>query len=124
MLQKNKHIHSLVLAILFLYPLVYQSIHAFEHTHGLQDSVCCGHCSHSSPGSAPQEDEPAASEALSAKQDECGVCNFHYAKLQINSSLNVYLTEQAYYLFPDPSYPKPFVLYQGYIRSLRAPPAC
>ncbi len=124
MLQKRKHILSLILALLFLYPLVYQSIHAFEHTHDLQDSVCCSHCSHSTPGNTSQEGEPATSGILSTLKDECGICSFHYAKLQVNPGLSVQFSEQTYSSFPDIPYPDPFLSYLGYSASLRAPPSC
>lgn len=122
MLQKDKHIFSFALLCFFLYPLIYQSIHVFEHTRDSHETHFCSHCNHTDGDYASHQSDPATREALSEKQNECAVCNFHYAKLQVNSSLNFYLKEHNYYSFHEQSYPKPFVLFQGYSCALRAPP--
>ncbi len=118
MLHSIKHILSVILLSLFLYPLIYPSIHVFEHR---QDSHCCGHCS------GPQKELPLTEDAaavsnLQDADEECPVCNFHYAKLQVKSSLNHAFVRDSNNIPVIQNHPGPFVLFQGFIFSLRAPP--
>ncbi|TVQ14027.1 MAG: hypothetical protein EA361_08870, partial [Bacteroidetes bacterium] len=82
MLQKIKHILPLLLAVLFLYPMVYQSIHVFEHSH---ETHCCGSCSHTQDA-APVTGDDNTQPHYVQHEEECPICNFHYAKLQVNTS--------------------------------------
>lgn len=120
MLQKIKHTLPLLLAALFLYPMVYQSVHVFEHTH---ETHCCGSCTHAHDGAPASEGgHDDAQQHYTQQEDECPICNFHYAKLQVNA-YPVFTSIRNNPDIPElQNYPKPFVLFQGYIFSLRAPP--
>ncbi len=116
MLQKIKHILPLLLAALFLYPLVYQSVHVFEHDN---ETHCCGSCSHAQDASpVTGDDQPH----FVQHEEECPICDFHYAKLQVNTTLVFASLIDSHELPESENYPKPFVLFQGFIFSLRAPP--
>lgn len=118
MLQKIKHILPLLLAALFLYPMVFQSVHVFEHD---QETNCCGSCSHAQDA-APVSESDDAQPYYTQHEDQCPICDFHFAKLQVNSTLVFTSLIDSHELPELQNYPKPFVLFQGYIFSLRAPP--
>ena len=119
MLHKAKHLFSVILACLFLYPVIYQSIHVFEHAH---DMDCCSHCHGLQIEKSVQETAHATYESASEKEDECPVCTFHYAKLQVKSSSGFFFTDDAHPHIFALSYPKPFILFKGFTFALRAPP--
>lgn len=118
MLQKIKHILPLLLAALFLYPIIIQSVHVFEHDH---QAHCCGSCSSSQepiPVSSADDNHPH----YQSQEDECSICNFHYAKLQVIASLVALVMDEHHLWYLTHNYPNPFVFFQGFIFSLRAPP--
>jgi|GEM_PF-2041007 len=120
MLLKGKHIFAVTVAFLFLYPTIYQSIHVFEHTH---DPSCCSGCSlpqtEKTGGSTPF----ASYDQATGEEEECPVCEFHYAKLQIIKSEDLFEYRLYSSLPAEHVYPDPHIVFNGYHFSLRAPPA-
>ncbi|MFW5706806.1 MAG: DUF2946 family protein [Bacteroidota bacterium] len=123
MLHKSEKLFSFALLCIFLYPLIFQSIHASEHAHTAEEVHCCSHCSHSGGGSATPGDTSGSNGGYSEKQEECSICNFHYAKLQIYSSPGFFLAKEIYGVFDILSSHHPFILFQGQLIALRGPPA-
>lgn len=119
MLHKGKHILSVILACLFLYPVLYQSIHVFEHSH---DTDCCSHCHGVQIEKSVQETAHATYESAPEKEDDCPVCNFHYAKLQVKQPAGFFFTNDVHHHIIELAYLKPYILFKGFIFSLRAPP--
>lgn len=119
MLQKSKHIVSVFLTILFLFPIVYQSVHVFGHGH---DSDCCSSCGVINLSIPASEDAALLVNPEDIPQ-ECQICSFHYPKLQFQSDLRFAPLSEVYTERYDKGRPKPFVLYAGFDKSLRAPPA-
>ncbi len=69
-----------------------------------------------------QETAHATYESAPEKEDECPVCNFHYAKLQIKAPLDYFPTIDVHHHIFDLSYPKPYILFKGFTFAMRAPP--
>jgi CRISPR/Cas system-associated protein Cas10 (large subunit of type III CRISPR-Cas system) len=120
MLQKVKHIIAPVLVALFLYPIVFQSIHVFEHN---QEQTCCSHChAHEHAQEKPKDDKPVAQTNFSETEDHCPVCDFHFAKLQIDTSTGAYTKSESHTIRYAGLGKTPYIHFQGFIFSLRAPP--
>ncbi len=126
MLLMRKHIFAVTVACLFLYPTIYQSIHVFEHTH---DAGCCTGCSLPDQDHHDHNETHAGSipfatyDRAEDKEEDCPVCEFHYAKQQVTAPGDVSPDKQSYFLPLEGSYPEPHVLFDGFYFSLRAPPA-
>jgi len=119
MLQKFRHITAVVLALLFLYPLVYQSIHVFEHTN---ETDCCDQCH--IHHDAPEAEIPGTNTyTLGEEETQCPICSFHYAVLQLDEPGAISFHPEAFSEIICPCHQSPFVVFQGYSRSLRAPPS-
>ncbi len=124
MLHYSKNHISVILACLFLYPVIFQSIHIFEHKQ--EQGMCCDHCTtHSQEYThmkKPLDEFPEDSHSFSEKSDACPVCDFHYTKYQVIKTLRIYVTPEIFADIYHDLFLKPFIIFQGYIFSLRAPP--
>ena len=90
-MKKAKRIISFLLAVIFVFPIIYQSVHVMQnHWQSHTDSHCCHH-DHHSKADGPQYTYPVE------KVKPCLVCEFEFAsfnnteKVKLSSAGNVYV---------------------------------
>ncbi len=125
MLQKIKHIASGFLILIFLFPVLYQFQHVvllpgMHHSDSTQQ--CCGH-DHCNTAEAEENPVTGSNENnFEQDQDQCQVCEFHYAVIHYTHKQNCTFATPTFSSQHALRINHPFLTFQGYSRSLRAPP--